>query len=137
MRRLDPTVREELLRCRAEVTRANELFEMLTARGIDSEKSQEKFDQYVSAITAYVAALVSDEVAAVANEFEFDPFDEWTAFPYDKGETDFDDSAADYATELSADLLQVYDVPALAVVDELEQWLDSVWTHYQKKREIS
>lgn len=137
MRRLDPTVREELLRCRAEVTHANELFEMLTFRGIDSEKSQQGLDQYISSITGYAAALISDEVAKVANEFEFDPFDKWTAFPYDKGETDFDDSAADYATELASDLLQVYDVPALAVVDELEQWLDSVWVHHQKKREIS
>ena len=137
MRRLDPTVREELLRCRAEVTRASEIFEMMAARGIDSEKSQQKFDQYISSITAYAATLIADEVARVANEFDFDPFDEWTAFPYDKGETDFDDSASDYASELASDLLQVYDVPALAVVDELEQWLDSVWTHHQKKREIS
>ena len=137
MRRIDPNVREELLRCRAEAARATEVNELIEETCGENEARQKSLDDYFNAMVKYCAALVSSELSQIAHEFDFDPLDEWTAFPYDKGENDFNESAADYAAELVADLLEVYDIPALAVVDELENWLDLLWKFHLKNKEQS
>ena len=137
MRRVSNITKETMLFARARTVATMELQEAQSEKYTKNQyKSLEEiYDEIHSGLKDSVIKVLSYEIAELAETYGWDSkfiSEEGTAFPEFDG---LDDSIGDYAISLTDDLLELYTLPALEIVEELEDWLNELNEFHSLKGE--
>lgn len=137
MRRLDSNTKEKLLWCRTQIVYLTEQNEAQLQSAVRNDLGKEAI---ADSLTAYIKLIEAiDDVAleeikravyTVCDEHGIDAEAKDSAFPFE-GDA-MDDSCLDYCEELARDIRELWDIPAVEVVDQLESWLDELDRHHKK-----
>lgn len=133
MRRLSNITKETALWSRARIVGINELAEA-QQESLDAEQYEELgliYDSIKSEIKGGLLKVFSYEIQQLKNNFNLSENDitaKGSAFPEIEC---LDESIIEYAVDLTADVIELFTMPAIEIVDEAEDWLNDLWTHYE------
>ena len=135
MRRLANITKETALWARAKTVGINELE---VAQRLTMDKDQFKELESIHSVIKQevkngVLKVLSYEVRQLMDNFNFKEEDltaKGSAFP----EVDcLDDSIIEYSVDLASDITELFTMPALDILDEMEDWLNELWKHHELK----
>lgn len=133
MRRLSNITKETALWARSRIVGINELAEA-QRESLDKEQYEELELIYSSIkkdIKDGLLKVFSYEIQQLKDSFnlgESDLTKKGGAFP---GIECLDESIIEYAVDLTADITELFTIPAVAIVDEAEDWINELWTHHE------
>jgi len=133
MRRLSNITKETALWARSRIVGINELAEA-QRESLDREQYEELeliYDSIKSEIKGGLLKVFSYEIQQLKDNFnlgEDDLTKKGGAFPDIEC---LDESIVEYAVDLTADITELFTIPAVAIVDEAEDWINELWTHHE------
>ena len=145
MRRLDADTKEIICWIRSAATQAKERLEFYANAKSDyndesldiAEEVEEITEALLHSYRKSVCKAISIEVLYATQEFDLpDGHHEkdGSAFPHLQGNSeniDFNESIQQYIIDIANDVIGLPTVPAIAIVDELEEWLNELYEwHY-------
>ena len=121
---------------REQIVYMNEKRELIEEqmRELGSERSVPFSGKWVESVEDALLDVIRIEAYAVCEDYNIDPLTAGTAFPHLADLETFEDSVEDYCHELASDITQLYDIPAIEVVDQLETWLSDLCEHHDAKK---
>ena len=141
MRRLDPNTKEIICWVRSSTVQARERLEFF-----DTNRSAEKGGEEAGLVGDITEALVEGfreslikalgiEVMAVVNSFDLPKnyvSKKGSAFPHlsDCKDIDFSESVSSYMSDVIEDILNLPSLPAMTIVDEVEEWLNDLYDYH-------
>ena len=141
MRRISTLTKEAICWSRSQVVASRERLELWEQMGgPDSYKELVEINEaLVDGFRDTLSTLIAIEVKEVTDEFgitEEQAQEQGSAFPHLQGtEVDLDESIVGYCSEILDDITDLYTVPAVAIADELEEWLSELYEWHLEKNE--
>ena len=141
MRRISTLTKEAICWSRSQVVASRERLELWEQiGGPDSYKELVEINEaLVDGFRGTLSTLIAIEVKEVTDEFgitEEQAQEQGSAFPHLQGtEIDLDESIVEYCSEILDDITDLYTVPAVAIADELEEWLSELHEWHLEKNE--
>lgn len=135
MRRLSNITKETALWARAKIVGINELAEAQRT-ALDSDQYEELegiYDGMKDDIKSGLFKVFSFELSELRKQFDLTEDQltkKGTAFPEVE---QLDESVVEYVVDLVGDLIELYTMPALDIIDEAEEWLNELWEHHELK----
>jgi len=133
MRRINALTKEAICWSRSQVVASRERLELWEQiGGPDSYKELVEINEaLVDGFRNTLSNLIAIEVREVADEFGItaeQAHEQGSAFPHLQGtEVDLPESIVEYCGEILDDITELYTVPAVAIADELEEWLSELY----------
>ena len=141
MRRISTLTKEAICWSRSQVVASRERLELWEQiGGPDSYKELVEINEaLVDGFRNTLSNLIAIEVREVTEEFgitEEEAQEQGSAFPHLQGtEVDLPESIVEYCSEILDDITDLYTVPAVAIADELEEWLSELYEWHLEKSE--
>ena len=141
MRRISTLTKEAICWSRSQVVASRERLELWEQiGGPDSYKELVEINEaLVDGFRDTLSTLIAIEVKEVTDEFgitEEEAQEQGSAFPHLQGtEVDLPESIVEYCSEILDDITDLYTVPAVAIADELEEWLSELYEWHLEKNE--
>ena len=148
MRRLDSNTKEIICWVRSSTVQANERLEFFLETKMDVDGGE--FAETISDITENLtegyretlARAIGLEVLDVLNSFDLPKGHEnkkRSAFPHlqDCKEVDFNETIVEYVSDVIDDILDLPSLPAMAIIDELEEWLNDLYDFHMDNQKES
>ena len=136
MRRLHTITKDAIIQSRYRISSSRETCEaQIEAYGESAmEDMLGLYGEMEDNIRDYLLKVIGIEVGLVVNEFEIG--DEvavaGSAFP---GLKQIEESIAEYILQLVEDVIDCHTLPAIALCDEIEEWLNDLYDHHNAIRE--
>jgi hypothetical protein len=145
MRRLDHRTKDIILWTRSATVQAREKLEFFleehgTASGGDfAEGMCDITERLLEGFRETLGKVLGIEVLDVLSSFDIpDGYvtKSGSAFPHLKEEgISFDESIIEYIKELIDSILDLPSLPAMSIIDEIEEWLNDLYDYHLSKRE--
>ena len=138
MRRIHSVIKDGIMMARYTAVRTMEMQEaQVEAYGLSNvSELEEAYDEMIRAQHNALLILIGTEVGEVVREFgiEGEVNHPGSAFPQI---TQIEESISEYVLTLIDDILTLVQMPAVTIIDELEEWLNDLWDFHANKLENS
>ena len=133
MRRISTTLKDQILWTRAKSASITEQTEFHWETYTKEQYGEiaEIFEAMLDGMKNTLNKMVALEIKEIVDEFGLDPAEKNSAMP----QVDLvEESIVEYAAELIEDVITLPTLPALEIVDELEQWLHDLVEYHTSER---
>lgn len=136
MRRLHSIAKDAIIQARYRTVAARELAEaQVVAYGEDAmEELTSIYEDMENVTKDHLIKVIGYEVGSLVNEFELgDTIGHvGSAFPMVEA---IEESITDYTLQLVDDVIDCVDIPAVTIIDEIEEWLNDLFEYHSAKRD--
>jgi len=91
------------------------------------EELADIYDAMLDGIRGTLEKMIEIEVNEIVDEFNLDRAEPNSAMPAIE---QIDESIDDYSADLIGDIMELNSLPAIAIADELESWLDDLYMYH-------
>jgi hypothetical protein len=129
MRRISLTLKEHILwsRCKAVSVAEQQELHMETYTKDEYEELADIYDAMLEGIRGTLVKMIEIEVNEVADEFNLNKAEPNSAMPAIE---QIEESIDEYSNDLVDDIMELNSLPAIAIADELESWLDDLYMYH-------
>ena len=129
MRRISLTLKDHILwsRCKAVSVAEQQELHMETYTKDEYEELADIYDAMLDGIRGTLEKMIEIEVNEIVDEFNLDRAEPNSAMPAIE---QIDESIDDYSADLIGDIMELNSLPAIAIADELESWLDDLYMYH-------
>ena len=129
MRRISLTLKDHILwsRCKAVSVAEQQELHMETYTKDEYEDLADIYDAMLEGIRGTLEKMIAIEVNEIVDEFNLDRAEPNSAMPAIE---QIEESIDEYSNDLIADIMELNSLPAIAIADELESWLDDLYMYH-------
>jgi hypothetical protein len=129
MRRISLTLKEHILwsRCKAVSVAEQQELHAETYSKEEYESLADIYDAMLDGIRGTLVTMIGIEVNEIVEEFNLDRAEPNSAMPDIE---QIEESIDEYSADLVDDIMELNSLPAIAIADELESWLNDLYTYH-------
>ena len=129
MRRISLTLKEHILwsRCKAVSVAEQQELHAETYSKEEYESLADIYDAMLDGIKNTLVTMIGIEVNEVVEEFNLDRAEPNSAMPDIE---QIEESIDEYSADLVDDIMELNSLPAIAIADELESWLNDLYMYH-------
>ena len=129
MRRISLTLKDHILwsRCKAVSVAEQQELHMETYTKDEYEELADIYDAMLEGIRGTLEKMIAIEVNEIVDEFNLNRAEPNSAMPAIE---QIEESIDEYSNDLIVDIMELNSLPAIAIADELESWLDDLYMYH-------